>query len=71
MIKLKNYDKEKQKISFITDMEVGLANAIRRSILEVSVMAIDEVEIVKNDSALYDEILAQRIGLIPIKTEKS
>ncbi|MFH1358639.1 MAG: hypothetical protein ABIH37_02000 [archaeon] len=71
MIKLQNYDKEKQKLSFVTDMEIGLANAIRRSILEIPVMAIDEIDIIKNDSALYDEILAHRTGLIPIKTEKS
>jgi DNA-directed RNA polymerase alpha subunit len=68
MIQTKNYDKSRQKLSFVTDMKVDLANAIRRSVLEIPVMAIDEVEIVKNDSALYDEILAHRIGLIPIKT---
>lgn len=68
MIKLKNYDKKQGKISFITDMSISLANAIRRSVLEIPIMAIDEVEIIKNDSALYDEILAHRIGLIPIKT---
>ena len=71
MIKIKNLDKEKQKLSFVTDMSTSLANAIRRSVLEIPVMAIDEVEIVKNDSALYDEIIAHRIGLIPIKTEKT
>jgi len=71
MIKTTNYDKEKQKISFTTDMSIDLANAIRRSALEIPIMAIDEVEIIKNDSALYDEILAHRIGLIPIKTEKA
>ena len=71
MIKTKNLDKEKQKLSFVTDMSTSLANAIRRSVLEIPVMAIDEVEIVKNDSALYDEIIAHRIGLIPIKTEKT
>ncbi len=71
MIKLKNYNKDKHKLSFITDMSIGLANAIRRSVLEIPVMAIDDVEIIKNDSALYDEIIAHRIGLIPIKTEKT
>lgn len=71
MIKIKNYNKNKQKISFSTDMSFNLANAIRRSVLEIPVMAIDEVEIIKNDSALYDEVLAHRIGLIPIKTEKA
>lgn len=48
-----------------------LANAIRRSVAEVPVLAIDEVEIFKNDSALYDEMLSHRLGLIPLKTEKS
>jgi DNA-directed RNA polymerase subunit D len=67
-IKIKDYDKENQKLSFLTDMSVNLANAIRRSVLEIPVMAIDEVEIIKNDSALYDEIVAHRLGLVPIKT---
>jgi len=62
---------KKNKLSFTTDMELDLANAIRRSVLEIPVMAIDEVEIIKNDSALYDEIIAHRIGLIPIKTDKA
>ena len=48
---------------------ISLANALRRSVLEVPVLAVDEVEIFKNDSALYDEVLAHRIGLIPLKTE--
>lgn len=71
MINQQEFNKEAQKLSFITDMNVSLANAIRRSALEIPVMAIDEVEIIKNDSALYDEIIAHRIGLIPIKTEKT
>src|SRR3989338_3916155 len=47
-----------------------LANALRRSVSEVPTLAIDEVELFKNDSALYDEVLAHRLGLIPLKTEK-
>jgi len=50
--------------------DLELANAIRRSVSEVPTLAIDEVEIYKNDSALYDEVLALRLGLIPLKTEK-
>tara|TARA_Y100000310_G_scaffold336968_1_gene422842 strand:- start:699 stop:1361 length:663 start_codon:yes stop_codon:yes gene_type:complete len=68
MIKIQDYDKGKQKLSFVSDIPISLANAIRRSILEIPIMAIDEVEIMKNDSALYDEIIAHRLGLIPIKT---
>jgi len=71
MIKIQDYDKERQKISFVSDMPINMANAIRRSVLEIPVMAIDNVEIIKNDSALYDEIIAHRTGLIPIKTEKT
>jgi len=71
MIKIQTYDKDKQTISFTSDMSLSLANAIRRSILEIPVLAVDEVEIIKNDSALYDEILAHRIGLIPIRSDKA
>lgn len=59
-----------EKLILRIDANETLANAIRRSISEVPVLAIDEVEIYKNDSALYDEMLALRLGLIPLKTEK-
>ncbi|MEM4259354.1 MAG: DNA-directed RNA polymerase subunit D [Candidatus Pacearchaeota archaeon] len=52
------------------DANESLANAIRRSVAEVPTLAIDEIEVFKNDSVLYDEMLALRLGLIPLKTEK-
>jgi DNA-directed RNA polymerase subunit D len=51
------------------DANEALINSVRRSINEIPSLAIDEVEIFKNDSALYDEFLAHRIGLVPIRTE--
>lgn len=60
-----------EKIVLRLDENLPLANALRRSISEVEVLAVDEVEIFKNDSAIYDEVLAHRIGLLPLKTEKS
>lgn len=48
----------------------SLLNALRRSVNEIPVLAIQEVEFIKNDSALYDEMLAHRFGLVPIRTEK-
>ena len=33
-------------------------------------MAVEEIDIYKNDSALYDDFLAHRIGLIPLKNQK-
>lgn len=68
---IKIISKDKEKISFISDMSETLANAIRRSSQEIPILAIDEVEFFKNDSALYDEIIANRLGLIPLVMEKS
>lgn len=63
--------KSPEKLVLRLDISESLANAIRRSVSEVKTLAIDEVEIFKNDSALYDEVLAHRLGLVPLKTEKS
>lgn len=64
-------EKSDEKLVIRMDANESLANAIRRSVGEIPTLAIDEVEIFKNDSALYDEILAHRLGLVPLKTEKS
>jgi DNA-directed RNA polymerase subunit D len=45
-------------------------NTIRRLIMsEVPTMAIDEIEVRKNDSVLYDEMLALRLGLVVLSTD--
>ena len=45
-------------------------NAIRRIIVEeVPTLAIEDVEFRENSSALYDEMIALRLGLLPIKTD--
>ena len=63
--------KEGKKLKFKAEVSEELANAIRRSALEIPILAIEEVEFHKNDSALYDEVLALRLGLLPLKTTKS
>jgi DNA-directed RNA polymerase subunit D len=67
MIKLLN--KSDEKISFSSDISISMANAIRRSVNQIPILAVDSLEITKNDSALYDEIIAHRVGLIPLKNE--
>ena len=61
--------KSAEKVVIRMPAHESLANALRRSVAEVPTLAIDEVELYKNDSALYDEMVAHRLGLVPLKTE--
>jgi DNA-directed RNA polymerase subunit D len=50
----------------------AFANAFRRAMIgEVPTLAIDDVRIYDNTSAFFDEMLAHRLGLIPLKTDLS
>jgi len=54
----------------IADTTTAFANALRRGIVnETPTMAIHRVEFRKNSSTLYDEMVAHRLGLIPLKTD--
>jgi DNA-directed RNA polymerase subunit D len=45
-------------------------NSLRRAALSlIPTLAIEEVEFVKNSSPLYDEFIAHRLGLVPLKTD--
>jgi DNA-directed RNA polymerase subunit D len=68
---MKLIKKTPEKVIFIEKTNESLINSIRRSVGLIPIMATDELEISKNDSALYDETIAHRLGLIPIKMEKS
>jgi len=63
-------EQKDNKIVFKKKIEESLANALRRYINEIPVIAIDELEISRNDSPLYDETVAHRVGLIPLKMDK-
>jgi len=67
---MREIKKTENKLIFETEINENLANAIRRYANKVPIVAIDEVEISKNDSPLYDETVAHRIGLIPLKQGK-
>lgn len=70
-IRILDNNKEQGKLSFILkDSNPVFANTLRRLIVdEVPTMAIEEVEFQKNNSVLYDEIIAHRLGLVPLKTD--
>lgn len=54
----------------IRETDTTYINALRRIIIaEVPCMAIDEVVVIENSSILQDEIIAHRLGLIPLKTD--
>ena len=70
-MKIQTLNKSETEMSFILqDSNPVTANTLRRIMtVEVPTLAIDEITFIKNDAALYDEMLAHRIGLIPLKTD--
>jgi len=70
-MKIEIIEESDLKIKFILyDAPIALANSFRRAMKSlVPTMAVDYVDFYINTSYLYDEIIAHRIGLIPIKTD--
>lgn len=62
---------EENAASFVlSDVSIAFANALRRAMTsEVMAFAIEDVRIYDNTSALFDEILTHRLGLIPLVTD--
>lgn len=62
---------EENAASFVlSDAPIAFANALRRAMVsEVMTFAIEDVKIYDNTSALFDEILTHRLGLIPLVTD--
>src|SRR3989338_731529 len=72
-IKLEKIKEERKKNKFVFMIKGAdeiFANTIRRLILEeVPTLAVEDLEIKDNGSALFDEMLGLRLGLVPIKTD--
>ena len=70
-MKVKNLELKGNKgVLKIEDTDVYFVNSLRRVMLaELPKLAIDDVIIYDNTSALFDEMLAHRLGLLPIPTD--
>ena len=54
-------------VFIVRDAEVPFINAIRRcAMVNVPKIAIEDVNIMRNDSAMFNEVLAHRLGLTPL-----
>ena len=54
----------------VEGINAAFANGLRRTMIsEVPTMCIEDVEVFENSSSLYDEMIAHRLGLIPLKTD--
>jgi DNA-directed RNA polymerase subunit D len=57
-------------IFIVRDAEVPFINAIRRvAMVNVPKIAIEDVNIIRNDSAMFNEVLAHRLGLTPLVSD--
>lgn len=70
-MELEIIEQHENEMKFVlSDITPTFANTLRRLIMsEVPTMAIDEVIVIENTTPLYDEIVAHRLGLLPLKTD--
>ncbi len=68
---IKTLHKKENKLTFlIKGTNPAFVNTLRRIITsEVPTIAIRRVTFVKNNSALFDEIIAHRLGMVPLVTD--
>ncbi|MFH0971968.1 MAG: DNA-directed RNA polymerase subunit D [Candidatus Micrarchaeota archaeon] len=56
----------------LKEISVAMANALRRSIVsDLEAFAVDEVDFYENNSAMFNEYIANRLAMIPLTCEES
>jgi DNA-directed RNA polymerase subunit D len=64
--------KPKKGVLKFNDTEIYFVNTLRRAMMsDLPKLAVEDVIIYDNTSALFDEIISHRLGLIPIPTDLS
>ena len=70
MVSVKKVGEEKGVVKFELTADTALANAIRRVVMQdVACFAVEDVSIYENGSVLFDEFLAHRLGMLPIRSD--
>jgi DNA-directed RNA polymerase subunit D len=71
-MKLEILSENDKEIKFvIKDTKISFANMLRRyAISRVETFAIEDVTIYENNTSFFDEFIAHRLGLIPLKMPK-
>ncbi|OED29754.1 DNA-directed RNA polymerase subunit D [Methanosphaera sp. WGK6] len=68
-IEIREQDDERA-VFVVEGVDDTFINTIRRiCLVEIPTLAIEDVNIYKNDAKMFDEVLAHRLGLIPIVTD--
>ena len=70
MVSIKLLEKRDDFVKFVIDgAKPSLVNALRRTLIsEVPIVAIDNVIVLDNTSVLYDEVIAHRLAMVPLRT---
>ncbi len=70
-MKISVLEQTNEKLRFtLQGVSPAYANTLRRLMIgEVPTLAIEDVVVSRNDSVLYDEIIAHRLGLVVLKTD--
>jgi DNA-directed RNA polymerase subunit D len=68
---MKKVEETENILTFTAETSETLVNSLRRYVNQIHVLAIDEIEISKNDSPLYDEAVAHRAALVPLTSDKA
>jgi DNA-directed RNA polymerase subunit D len=71
-LEVKILEKDNEKIRFVVEgINSALAGELRRIMINnIPTLAIEWVDFIKNDSVLWDEVIANRLGLIPLKFDE-
>lgn len=68
-IEIREQDDERA-VFIVEGVDDTFINTIRRiCLVEIPTLAIEDVNIYKNDAKMFDEVLAHRLGLIPLVTD--